>query len=157
MEGGGELMIFPSVEWFTRLGELMEENRAVHEHVGEIDCSCVWTVFDADGQGTDRHFQTTFALYSLVDAREVTEEERVKANFILETDVWVWKEMLDSIADGGGRPDLEHSLNRLSLPGVPIRLWAEDPLDRDMFFRFNGSLQEFVNASVHIPTTYLVE
>jgi len=157
MEGGGELMIFPSVEWFTRLGELMEENRAVHEHVGEIDCSCVWTVFDADGQGTDRHFQTTFALYSLVDAREVTEEERVKANFILETDVWVWKEMLDSIAEGGGRPDLEHSLNRLSLPGVPIRLWAEDPLDRDMFFRFNGSLQEFVNASVHIPTTYLVE
>ena len=150
-------MIFPSVEWFTRLGELMEENRAVHEHVGEIDCSCVWTVFDADGQGTDRHFQTTFALYSLVDAREVTEEERVKANFILETDVWVWKEMLDSIAEGGGRPDLEHSLNRLSLPGVPIRLWAEDPLDRDMFFRFNGSLQEFVNASVHIPTEYLVE
>jgi len=157
VEGGGEQMIFPSVEWFTRLGELMEENRAVHEHVGEIDCSCVWTVFDADGQGTDRHFQTTFALYSLVDAREVTEEERVKANFILETDVWVWKEMLDSIAEGGGRPDLEHSLNRLSLPGVPIRLWAEDPLDRDMFFRFNGSLQEFVNASVHIPTTYLVE
>jgi len=48
-------MIFPSVEWFTRLGELMEENRAVHEHVGDIDCSCVWTVFDADGQGTDRH------------------------------------------------------------------------------------------------------
>ncbi len=148
---------FPSVEWFTRLGELMEENRSVHEHVGEIDCSCVWTVFDADGQGTDRHFQTTFELYSLVDVREVTEEERVKANFILETDVWVWKEMLDSIAEGGGRPDLEHSLNRLSLPGVPIRLWAEDPLDRDMFFRFNGSLQEFVNASGHIPTAYLVE
>jgi hypothetical protein len=150
-------MIFPSVEWFTRLGELMEENRPVHEHVGEIDCSCVWTVFDADGQGTDRHFHTTFELYSLVDVREVSEEERVKANFILETDVWVWKEMLDSIAEGGGRPDLEHSLNRLSLPGVPIRLWAEDPLDRDMFFRFNGSLQEFVNASVHIPTEYLVE
>ena len=151
------MLTFPSVEWFARLGELMEENRAVHQHVGEIDCSCVWTVFDADGQGTDRHFLTTFELYSMVDVREVTEEERVKANFILETDVWVWKEMLDSIAGGGGRPDLEHSLNRLSLPGVPIRLWAEDPLDRDMFFRFNGSLQEFVNASVHIPTTYLVE
>jgi hypothetical protein len=150
-------LTFPSVEWFARLGELMEENRAVHQHVGEIDCSCVWTVFDADGQGTDRHFETAFELYSLVGVREVSEEERVKANFILETDVWVWKEMLENIAEGGGRPDLEHSLNRLSLPGVPIRLWAEDPLDRDMFFRFNGSLQEFVNASVHIPTRYLVE
>ena len=150
-------LTFPSVEWFARLGELMEENRAVHEHVGEIDCSCVWTIFDADGQGTDRHFQTTFELFSLIDVREVTEEDRVKANFILETDVYVWKEMLESIAEGGGRPDLEHSLNRLSLPGVPIRLWAEDPLDRDMFFRFNGNLQEFMNESVKIPTAYLVE
>jgi hypothetical protein len=151
------MLTFPSVEWFTRLGELMEDNRAVHQHVGEIDCSCVWTVFDADGEGTDRHFQTTFELYSLVDVREVTDDERVKANFILETDVWVWKEMLENIAENAGRPDLEHSLNRLSLPGVPIRLWAEDPLDRDMFFRFNGNLQEFVNASVDVPTTYLVE
>jgi hypothetical protein len=65
--------------------------------------------------------------------------------------------MLENIAENNGRPDLEHSLNRLSLPGVPIRLWAEDPLDRDMFFRFNGSLQEFVNESHKIPTRYLVE
>jgi hypothetical protein len=151
------MLSFPSVEWFTRLGELMEENRTVHEHVGEIDCSCVWTIFDADGDGTDRHFQTTFELYSMTDVREVTEDELIKANFILETDVWVWKEMLENIAENGGRPDLEHSLNRLSLPGVPIRLWAEDPLERDMFFRFNGSLQEFINASAQIPTSYLVE
>ncbi len=150
-------LLFPSVDWFSRLGELMDENRALHQHVGEIDVSCVWTVFDADGEGTDRHFQTTFELYSLVDVREVTEEEREKADFIMETDVYVWKEMLDSIAEGGGRPDLEHSLNRLSLPGVPIRVWAEDPLGRDMFFRFNGSLQEFVNASGQIPTVYAVE
>ena len=82
-------LTFPSVEWFARLGELMEteEYRKIHEHVGEIDLSCVWTVFDADGQGTDRHFQTTFELYSMTDAREVTEEERAKANFIMETDV----------------------------------------------------------------------
>lgn len=150
-------LTFPSVEWFSRLGELMEANRSIHEHVGEIDVNCVWTVFDAAGNGSDRHFQTTFELYSMVDVKEVTEEEREKAHFIMETDVWVWKEMLESITGGGGRPDLEHSLNRLSLPGVPIRVWALDPLERDMFFRFNGSLQEFVNASVHIPTVYLVE
>jgi len=150
-------LAFPSVEWFASLGELMEEYRARHEHIGPIDCSCVWTVFDADGQGTDRHFQTTFELYSMTDVKEVNQKVLVKANFIMETDVWVEKEMLENIGENGGRPDLEHSLNRLSLPGVPIRVWAEDPLDRDMFFRFNGSLQEFVNASVHIPTTYLVE
>src|SRR3954463_2609995 len=153
------MLTFPSVEWFARLGELMEteEYRKIHENAGETACSGTWTVFDADGQGTDRHFQTTFELYSLTGVAEVAEEERVKANFILETDVWVWKEMIENIAENGGRPDLEHSLNRLSLPGVPIRLWAEDPLARDMFFRYTASHQEFMNASVHIPTTYLVE
>ena len=118
----------------------MEENRTVHGARRQIDCSCVWTVFDADGQGTDRHFQTTFELYSMTE--EVTEEERVKANFILETDVWVWKEMLESIAEGGGRPDLEHSLNRLSLPGVPIRLWGREiPSTRHVLSGSTGSLK----------------
>ena len=150
-------LAFPSLAWFERLGELMEEYRSRHEHIGPIDCSCVWTVFDAGGQGTDRHFRTTFEFYSLVDVAEITEEEREEADFILETDVYVWQEMIENIRTHGGRPDLEHSLNRLSLPGVPIRVWAEDPLGRDMFFRFNQSLQEFVNASVHVPTEYPVE
>ena len=145
---------FPSVEWFERLGQLMDEYRARHEHIGPIDVTAVWTVIDADGQGTDRHFLTRFELYSMVDAREITEDERSQADFIMETDTQVWQEMIENIRDNGGRPDLEHSLNRLSLPGVPIRVWADDPLGRDMFFRFNQSLQEFVNASVHVPTRY---
>ena len=155
--GATTALVFPSVEWFRRLGDLMEEYRSRHEHIGPIDCTCVWTVFDADGQGTDRHFRTTFELYSLVDVAEITEDERESADFIMETDVYVWQEMIENIRENGGRPDLEHSLNRLSLPGVPIRVWAEDPLGRDMFFRFNQSLQEFVNASVHVPTQYPVE
>jgi hypothetical protein len=145
---------FPSVAWFERLGELMDANRAIHEHVGEIDCTCAFSILDAEGVGADRHFQVTFEGYSVVDVREISREQCDNADFTMETDLDVWKEMLDSIAEGGGRPDLDHSLNHLSLPGVPMRVWAVDPLGRDMFFRFNGSLQEFVNASVHIPTHY---
>jgi hypothetical protein len=145
---------FPSVEWFERLGELMEEYRARHEHIGPIDCLAQFSVLDPTGDGRDRHFQITFELYSAVAVREVTEDESAKADFIMETDTQVWQEMIENIRANGGRPDLEHSLNRLSLPGTPIRVWAEDPLGRDMFFRFNQSLQEFVNASVHVPTRY---
>ncbi|HEY4408777.1 MAG TPA: hypothetical protein VGO87_02770 [Acidimicrobiia bacterium] len=145
---------FPSVEWFERLGQLMEEYRARHEHIGPIDCLTQFTVLDPEGEGRDRHFQITFELYSAISVREVIEEESSKADFIMETDTQVWQEMIENIRDNAGRPDLEHSLNRLSLPGTPIRVWAEDPLGRDMFFRFNQSLQEFVNASVHVPTRY---
>jgi hypothetical protein len=145
---------FPSVAWFQRLAGLMEEYRARHEHIGPIDCVAQFSVLDPEGEGRDRHFQITFELYSVTSVREVAEEESVGADFIMETDTQVWQEMIENIRENGGRPDLEHSLNRLSLPGTPIRVWAEDPLGRDMFFRFNQSLQEFVNASVHVPTRY---
>jgi hypothetical protein len=45
-------------------------------------------------------------------------------------------------------------LNKLSLPGVPMRLWSQDPLARDLFFRYNQSLQEFWNACSAIETVY---
>ena len=145
---------FPSVEWFGRLAELMEENRVRHEHIGPIDCTAQFSVLDPEGTGRDRYFQVTFELYSAVAVREVDEQGSADADFIMETDTEIWQEMIENVRDNGGKPDLEHSLNRLSLPGVPIRVWAEDPLGRDMFFRFNQSLQEFVNASAQVPTRY---
>jgi hypothetical protein len=155
---------FPSVAWFERLGELMDENRARHEHIGTIDCTAQFTVIDMEDEAKKRHFQVAFELYSVVSVKEVPTEESdpggsgvspgAGADFIMETDGYVWQEMIDNIRENGGKPDLEHSLNRLSLPGVPIRVWAEDPLGRDMFFRFNQSLQEYVNASAQIDTVY---
>jgi hypothetical protein len=147
-------LAFPSLEWFQRLDELMEKHRSRHEHIGPIDCVAQFSVLDPDGKGRDRHFQITFDMYSAIDVREVTEADFDQADFIMETDSLVWQEMIENIRENGGRPDLEHSLNRLSLPGVPIRVWASDPLGRDMFFRFNQSLQEYVNASVDVPTIY---
>ncbi len=149
-----EPLVFPSVEWFTRLGELMDERRDRHVRIGPIDCLAQFTMFECPPSGDSWHVQIRFEDFSVVEVREVAEEESADADFILETDLEVWQEMFRSIADGGGRPDLEHSLNKLSLPGVPMRLWSNDPLARDLFFRFNQSLQEFVNASSEINTVY---
>jgi hypothetical protein len=62
--------------------------------------------------------------------------------------------MIESIAAGGGRPDLEHTLNRLSHTGTPIFVRSDDVLRRDLYFRFNQSLQEFVNASAQLATRF---
>jgi len=98
--------------------------------------------------------QVRFEEYSVIEVKEVGEEESANADFILETDIDVWQEMVENIAAGQGRPDLDHSLNKLSLPGTPIRLWSLDPLARDLFFRYNQSLQEFWNASAEIETVF---
>jgi hypothetical protein len=47
-----------------------------------------------------------------------------------------------------------HTLNYLTPPNTPMRAWSEDPVRRDLFFRFNQSLQEFFNASAAFRTDF---
>ena len=141
---------FPSVEWFTRLQALMRADRARHEHLGYIDCVAVFTVSDEPA----RHFKVSFEEFEAIDVREVNDDECADADFALVASLNTWREMIDSIAAGGGRPDLEHSLNRLSHMGTPMKLVAADPVRADHYFRFNQSLQEFVNAAEAFTTTF---
>src|SRR5882757_1893102 len=145
---------FPSVEWFDVLGKLMEQQRDVHVRTGPIDCVAQFTVCEATPDGASQHIQVTFEEFSVINVEEVGEQDVTRADFVMEADLDTWQEMIESIAVGNGRPDLDHSLNRLSLPGTPIRVWSDDPLRRDLFFRFNQSLQEFVNASSEITTVF---
>ena len=146
---------FPSLAWFERLAALMRESSAVHEHLGDIDCVAQFTVLDGGPGGRPWHAQLTFAGVEVTDVREVRNEaDFTRADFIVEGDLDTWAAMIRSIAEGGGRPALDQTLNFLSLPGTPIRVWSDDPVRRDAFFRFNQSLQEFVNASHAFPTVF---
>ena len=81
-------------------------------------------------------------------------DDVARADFTLEASLATWREMIEVIARGHGRPDLTHTLNYLSHPGTPIRVWSEDPLRKDLFFRYNQSLQEFINASAAFRTIF---
>jgi hypothetical protein len=37
---------------------------------------------------------------------------------------------------------------------TPLRVRSEDPLRRDLYFRYNQSLQEFVNAAGRFETSF---
>ena len=81
-------------------------------------------------------------------------DEAVQADFALVASLATWRAMIESIARGGGRPGLDHSLNRLSHMGTPMKLVAANPLKADLYFRYNQSLQEFVNASAKLHTQF---
>ena len=147
---------FPSCEWFERLASLMREQRERFRKIGFIDCSMHVTIIDGGPGGEPWHCQLTFEELDVTAVRAAAEPDARTADFVVETDVATWREMVESIADGGGRPDLDHTLNRLSLAGTPIRIWGEDPLGRDMFFRFNQTLQQFVNNCAAFRTHFPV-
>ncbi len=143
---------FPSLEWFQRLARLMNENRVLHEHLGYIDCVAQFTVLDGGLRGKPWSLQITFEEFEAIDVREA--DDALRADFIIEATLPAWREMIENIARGRGRPDLTHTLNYLSHTGTPVRVWSNDPLRKDMFFRYNQSLQEFVNSSAAFRTVF---
>lgn len=144
-------VLFPSVEWFQRLAELMNANRARQEQLGYVDCIVQFTVSDGPG-GRPWSVQVTFEEFSVTDVRAVGPGDAARADFRLEATAATWHDMIASIARGNGRPDLDHTLNRLSHFGTPMRVVSDDVLKTDLYFRYNQSLQEFVNASAAFRT-----
>lgn len=138
---------FPSREFFAELARLMNANRARQEQLGYIDCVAVFTVTDSAADGSARHFRVSFDEFEAVEVSEVSADEASAADFALTGTLATWRVMLESIVAGHGRPALDQTLNRLSHMGTPMRLVAADPLKADLYFRFNQSLQEFINAA----------
>jgi hypothetical protein len=146
------MVTFPSLDWFQRLAESMNANRARQEKLGYVDCVAQFTVREAGASPWS--VQVTFEEFSAVDVRTVEAGEEERADFILEMPLDDWRKMIDSIAGGKGRPALQQTLNYLSNMGAPLVVRSNDPLRRDLYFRYNQSLQEFVNASALFETTY---
>ena len=146
---------FPSVAWFQRLVDAMNATRARQEQLGYVDCVAEFAVADPDRpRPTDVRIQVTFEEFSAIDVRSADPAEPARADFTIAASRPVWRAMIESIAAGGGRPALDQTLNRLSHLGTPMSVVSDDPLRRDLFFRYNQSLQEFVNASAAFATAF---
>ncbi|MCI4676468.1 hypothetical protein [Candidatus Mycolicibacterium alkanivorans] len=135
----------PTVEWVTRLAEINKADLAEFRKLGEVDCRLAVNIFDGGPDGSALIVQLRFDGFDIDEIKEIGETELESMDFVIETDRDSWLEMVDNIRAGDGRPDLDHSLNALSMAATPIRVWSSDPLGRDMFFRYNQSLQHFIN------------
>lgn len=147
---------FPSLAWFGRLVTLMKEQRTLHERLGYMDCKVRFTVLDGSPDGSPWSVQILFEEF---DALEVVEVGAAGGNvetpdFSLEATLETWRRMIESIAAGGGKPDLRQTLNDLNLRNNALRVTADDALLRDLFFRYNQSLQAFINASGSFLTVF---
>jgi len=135
----------PTVEWLTRLAEINKADLAEFRKLGEMDCRFAVNIFDGGPDGSALTIHLLFDGFDVSEIKQISDTELVSMDFVIETDRDSWQEMVDNIRAGNGRPDLDHTLNALSMASTPIRVWSSDPLGRDMFFRYNQSLQHFIN------------
>jgi hypothetical protein len=153
-EDAGTSVPFPSLAWFERLAGYMNTNRARQEQLGYVDCVARFVVSDGGPGATPWSAQVTFEEFAATDVREGSAANAQQVDFSMEASLATWREMIESVCRGRGRPDLDHTLNRLSNMDTPLRVRSDDPLRRDLYFRYNQSLQEFVNACGRFETSF---
>ena len=147
------MLTFPSLAWFQELGRLMNENEEAFRRFGYADVTWALEVQPSSPAHTALLFRFVFEEYSCSEVIELEPGTDADVDFTLQASYDTWAEMIQNIQANNG-PDLEHSLNRLTLMDHPIYIAANDFLSRDLFARFGQTFQLFFNGATHIETDF---
>jgi hypothetical protein len=137
--------VFPSVEWFDDLKSRVNGTERF-KHFGTIDCAM-------GVQVDDRVFKVVFEAFEVLGVSEIESAASDDLDFTLVMSGSDWREMIENIADHGSA-DLHHTLNTLDLEKPEEFAKGEDYTRRDLFYRFNQTLQDFFDASAEMETTF---
>ncbi len=147
------MFTFPSLEWFQELGRLMNENETAFRRLGYADVTWALEIQPSSPAHPAQLFRFVFEEYSCNEVQELDPGTDADADFTMQASFAAWTEMIQNIQDNNG-PDLEHSLNRLTLLDDPIYIAATDFLSRDLFARFGQTFQLFFNGATEIDTDF---
>jgi hypothetical protein len=138
---------FPSDEWFAELVARATADAAAIERLGIAEFRLGVEVVRPDG---------TRPLYGLVlDGYDIeptgrTDEAGLAPDVVLSGTLEAWTDMIAWI-EANGPADSAHSLNGLSIAGVPLEVRAVDAMGSDKFYRFMGTLQAVFDAAADAP------
>jgi hypothetical protein len=131
---------FPSLAFFQALQTLMRQDEPRFRRLGFIDTTFGVHIIGSNGQ--EWHYLLAFEVFDCREVTEVNGFDLTAIDFVLKGDLSAWVEMLENIRQHDGA-DVTHSLNTLTHFGERLALLYDDPDNRDKFFRFQESLQEF--------------
>src|SRR3989304_5241332 len=142
---------FPPRDWFQAISQKANKDKQRFKLLGYVDAN-VGIKIRGNGAGS-KGYLLQFADYGVTDVKEVDDPAPV-SDFVIEGSLDAWSEMIENI-QRNGEPDLEHTLNRLTMAGVPLKLIAGDQMQEDLFYRFNQSFQAFFNEAASVPTEFV--
>ncbi len=142
------MAVFPSVEWFNAIKDIVNSDPAFRQ-LGTVDCVVGIKV-------GSKILEVTFEAFECTAVRDATTDDLRDMDFWLEQSYDQWKDMLENIKKHGAA-DLSHTLNTIDLTIPEGFARSHDGYRRDAFYRFNQSIQDFFNASAKIDTTFAPE
>lgn len=135
---------FPSFPFFQALQNAMQQETARFRRLGFIDTTFGIHITTPNGQHW--RYLLAFEVFECREVTEVPEFDLTAIDFVITGDLAAWTEMLQNIQQHHGA-DVTHSLNTLTHFGERMTLAYDNPDNRDKFFRFQESIQEFFNLA----------
>ena len=135
---------FPSLTFFRALQSAMRQEEARFRRLGFIDTTFGVQIISPSGQ--EWRYLLVFEVFDCREVSEVRDFDLTAIDFVLKGDLASWAEMLVNIHQNKGA-DVVHSLNTLTHFGERLRMEYDDPDNRDKFFRFQESIQEFFDLT----------
>ena len=147
MSSAAGTLVFPSVEWFQALQQLVNVDPEFRR-LGSIDAAMGVKV-------GSRVFVVVFEAFECTEVRDGSEAALNDLDFYLELSEADWRELVENTKANGGA-DRRHTLNTLDLTANDglAQNATGDQLRGDIFFRVNESLQYFFDQAAKLKTVF---
>ena len=147
MSSAAGTLVFPSVEWFQALQQLVNVDPEFRR-LGSIDAAMGVKV-------GSRVFVVVFEAFECTEVRDGSEADLDDLDFYLELSEGDWRELIENTKANGGA-DRRHTLNTLDLTANDglAQNATGDQLRGDIFFRVNESLQYFFDQAAKLETVF---
>jgi hypothetical protein len=134
---------FPSVEWFQQLADITKQDEK-YRKFGRLNAVVAFKYGDTN-------ISCNFDVLDIHDVQQIPDEELRDVDFVIEMPTEVWDQMLADINEHG------HATGDWTLNSLDLRLdqeihknLLEDGFKADMFFRYNPSLQVFMDNAAKL-------
>ena len=147
MSSAAGTLVFPSVEWFQALQQLVNVDPEFRR-LGSIDAAMGVKV-------GSRVFVVVFEAFECTEVRDGSEADLNDLDFYLELSEADWRELVENTKANGGA-DRRHTLNTLDLTANDglAQNATGDQLRGDIFFRVIESLQYFFDQAAKLETVF---
>jgi len=138
---------FPSTLWFEELVARAAADTAAMERLGIAEFRFGMEVVLPDGGRP--LFGLVLDGYD-IGAEGPVDEAAFGPDVVFSGPLEAWTEMIGWI-EANGPADAGHSLNGLSIAGVPFEVRSADAMGSDKFYRYMGTLQAVIDAAADAP------
>ncbi len=147
MSSAAGTLVFPSVEWFQALQQLVNVDPEFRR-LGSIDAAMGVKV-------GSRVFVVVFEAFECTEVSAGSQDDLDDLDFYLELSEADWRELVENTKANGGA-DRRHTLNTLDLTANDglAQNATGDQLRGDIFFRVNESLQYFFDQAAKLETVF---